>query len=112
MESFYGECYNMENKIFDFWFEPVHAKQARPNYSVGNYQVGPVEFTRMVQLWKMWKDVNQLECVCCHEILAVKAFHLHFKVRLSWNTAVLDFFVVEFNCVGNNFLEQFFSEKS
>ena len=51
------------------------------------------------------------ECVC-HEIPAVKAFHLKFKARLSWNTAFLDFFAVEFNCVGNHFLEKFFSEIS
>ena len=68
-----------------------------------------MEYTAMVQLWKMWKDVNQ-EYVCCHEIEAVKAFHLKFKARLSWNTAVLEIFDVEFNCVGNLFLEEFFSE--
>ena len=42
-----------------------------------------------------------LECVCCHEISPVKAFHLKFKAKLSWNTAVLEFFAVEFNCLGN-----------
>ena len=51
------------------------------------------------------------ECVCSHEIHAVKAFHFKFKARLSWNTAVLEIFAVEFNCVGNRFLEEFFSEK-
>ena len=35
---------------------------------------------------------DQLECVCCHEILAVKAFNSKLKARLSWNTAVLEFF--------------------
>ena len=48
--------------------------------------------------------------MCCHEIQAVNAFHLKFKARLSWITAVLKFFAVEFNCVGNHFLEAFFSE--
>ena len=38
--------------------------------------------------------------MCCHEIQAVKAFHLKFKARLSWITAVLKMFAVEFNCVG------------
>ena len=32
-----------------------------------------------------------LECVCCHEIPEVKAFHLKGKARLSWNTAALLF---------------------
>ena len=45
-------------------------------------------------------------------IQAVKAFHLKFKARLSWITAVLKIFAVEFNCVGNHFLEEFFSEIS
>ena len=40
----------MENKIFDFQFEPVCAKQTCPNYSAGSYQVGPMEYTKMVQL--------------------------------------------------------------
>ena len=45
----------------------------------------------------MWKDPNQLRiCVCCHEILAFKAFHLNLKLRLPWNTAVLVFFAVKF----------------
>ena len=47
---------------------------------------------------------TSLECVCCHEILVVKAFHLKFKAQFSLNTAVLEFFAVEFNCVGNHFL--------
>ena len=50
--------------------------------------------------------------MCCHEIQAVKAFHLKFKVRLAWITAVLKSFAVEFNCVGDHFLEKFFSEIS
>ena len=48
----------------------------------------------------------------CHEIPAVKSFHLKFKARLSQNTIVLEVFAVEFNCVGNYFLEEFFSEIS
>ena len=31
--KFSREYYNMENKIFGFQFEPVRAKQSRPNYS-------------------------------------------------------------------------------
>ena len=34
------------------------------------------------------------------------------KFSQSQNTAVLDFFVVKFNCVGNHFLGEFFSEIS
>ena len=33
-----------------------------------------------------------------------------FKARFSWITAFLKIFAVEFNCVGNCFLEEFFSE--
>ena len=66
MESFSGEYCNMENKILGFQFEPVYAKQTRPNYSVGSNQdeaeirVWPMEYIRMVQLSKKWKDINQL----------------------------------------------------
>ena len=58
----------------------------------------------------MLKDVNQLRMRVLYEIQAVKAFHLKFKARLSGNKAVLEFFDVEFNCVGNHILEEFFSE--
>ena len=50
--------------------------------------------------------------MCCHEIQAVQAFHLKFKARLSWITGVLKIFALEFNCIGNHFLEDFFSEIS
>ena len=50
----------MENKILDFQFGPVYAYQTRPNYSVESEQEWPMEYTRMVQLWKLWKDINQL----------------------------------------------------
>ena len=55
---------------------------------------------------------DSLESVCYHKIPAVIAFHLKFKARLSGNAAVLEFFVVEFNCVGNHFVEESFSEIS
>ena len=55
---------------------------------------------------------TSLEYVCYNEIPAVKAFRLKFKLRLSWNTAVLEIFAVEFNCVGNHFLEESLSEIS
>ena len=58
------------------------------------------------------KNVKRYQPVCCHEIQTVKAFHLKFKARLSWVTAVLKIFAVEFNCAGNHFLEEFFSEIS
>ena len=38
LESFSGEYYNLKNKIFDFQFEPVCAKQTRPNYSIESNQ--------------------------------------------------------------------------
>ena len=47
-----------------------------------------------------------------HEIQAVKAFHLKFRARLSLITGVLETFAVELNCMGNHFLEGFFSEMS
>ena len=37
-ESSSGEYYNMKNKTLKFQFEPVCAKQTRPNYSVRSYQ--------------------------------------------------------------------------
>ena len=61
---------------------------------------------------KCEKMPTSLECVCCHEIPAVKAFHLKFKARLFWDTAILEFFALEFNFIGNLFLEEFFSEIS
>ena len=61
---------------------------------------------------KCEKISSSYECVCCHEIQAVKAFHLKFEARLPWITAVLKIFAVEFNWVGNHFLEEFFSEIS
>ena len=50
--------------------------------------------------------------MCSREIQAVKAFDLKFKARLSWITGVLKIFALEFNCVGNHFFEEFFSESS
>ena len=38
LESFSGEYYSMENKILDFQFGLVCAKQTCPNYSVGSNQ--------------------------------------------------------------------------
>ena len=61
LESFSEEYYSMENKILDFQFGPVCANQTRPNYSVRSRNpVWPMECPRMAQLWKMWKDINQL----------------------------------------------------
>ena len=50
-------------------------------------------------------------CVC-HEIQVVTAFHLKFKARIFRSTAVPEFFTVEFNCVGNHFVEECFAEMS
>ena len=38
LESFFGEHYNMKNKILDIQFGPVCTNQIRPNYSVGSEQ--------------------------------------------------------------------------
>ena len=108
----------MENKIFGFQFEPVCVKQTCPNYSIGSDQnEAEIQYDRLSTLeWhnceKCKKMSTSLECVCCHEIPAVKAFHLKFKARLSWKSAVLEFFAVEFHWVGNHFLEESFSEIS
>ena len=111
-ESFSREYCNMENKIFGFQFEPMCVKQTCPNYSVRSDQdEAEIQYDRLSTLeWcnceKCENMSTSLECMCYHEILAVKAFHLKFKARLSWNTTVLQFFAVEFNCVGNHFLEE------
>ena len=41
---------------------------------------------------KCKKIPTSLECVCCHEIPAVKAFHLKGEARLFWYKAVLELF--------------------
>ena len=93
-------------------------RQTRPNYHVGSDQdEAEIQYDRLSKLeWckceKCEKMSTSLECVCYHKIPTVKAFHLKFKARLPWNTAVLEFFPVEFNCVGNHFLEESFSEIS
>ena len=94
----------MENKIFGFQSELVCTKQACPNYSIGNPL--QIQHDRLsTQEWcnceKYEKMPTSSEYVCCHEIPAIKAFHLNFKARLSWNTAVLELFVVELNYEGN-----------
>ena len=92
LESFSGEYYNMENKILDFQFGPVCANQTRPNYSVGSDQdEAEIQHDRWsTEEWcnceKYEKRSTSYECVYCHEIPAVKTFHLKFKATLSWNT--------------------------
>ena len=114
-------CQSLESfsrETLDFQCGPVCANQTRPNYSVGSKQdEAEIQCDRWsAPEWykyeKSEKISTSLERVCCHEILAVKAFHLKFKARLFWITAVLKIFAVEFNCVGNHFLEEFFSEIS
>ena len=93
-------------------------EQTHQNYSVGsNQEKVEIQYDRLsTPKWcnyeKCEKMPTSLECVCYQEILAVNAFHLKYKARLSWNTAVLEFFAVDFNCVGNHFLEESFSEIS
>ena len=86
----------MEDKILGFRSELVSAKRTRPSYSDGNDQDEPkTQHDRLSsQEWRNCKNCEKmptsLECVCCHEISEVKAFHLKGKTRLSWNTAALD----------------------
>ena len=64
-------------------------KQTRPNHSVGSDQnEAEIQYDRLSTLeWhnceKCEKMSTSLEGVCCHEIGAVKAFHLKFKAKLS-----------------------------
>ena len=86
----------MENKILSLQFEPVWVKQTSPNYSVtSDKDEAEIQYGRLsTQEWcnceKCEKMPTSLECM--HEIPAVEAFHLKFKARLSWNTAVLECF--------------------
>ena len=123
----------MEGKILGFQFEPVSTKQTPPSYNDGSDQVEPdTHHNRLSsQEWcncqKCEKMPTGLECVCCHEIPEVKAFHLKGKARLS--TAALEFAEVVVcrcfskyvflknklyslgnTCVGVAFLKRFFLE--
>ena len=125
----------MEDKILGFQFEPVSAKRTRPSYNDGSDQDEPETHHNRLssQEWcncqKCKKMPTGLECVCCHEIPEVKAFHLKGKARLSWNTAALEFtevvvyrcfseyvflkitlYSLENTCVGVAFLKRFFLE--
>ena len=107
----------MENKILNFQFGPVCANQIRPNFSVGSIQdEAEIQYDRWsTPEWCNWEKCEQVSTsseFVCHEIQVVKAFHLKFKARLSWITAVLKIFAIEFNCEGNHFLEEIFSEIS
>ena len=88
-------------KILGFHFEPVCPEQAHQNYGVGS----PLQIQHDRLSTQEWCNCEKssLECMRCHEILIFEAFHLNFKKRLSWNTAVLELFAVEFNCEGNDF---------
>ena len=87
----------MEDKILGFQFEPVSTKRTGPNYNDGSNQDEPETHHNRLssQEWcncqKCEKMPIGLECVCCHEVPEVKAFHLKGKARLSWNTAALEF---------------------
>ena len=117
LESFSRDYYNMENKILGFQFEPLCAKQTRPNYSVGSDQSeAEIQYDRLIRQERCnyEKMRTSFECVWCYEIPEVKAFPWKCKAKLSWNIAVLDFFAkyVELNCKGNHFLGELFSEIS
>ena len=90
----------MEDKILGFQFEPVSAKRTRPSYNDGSDQDEPETHHNRLssQGWcncqKCEKIPTGLECVCCHEVSEVKAFHLKDKARRSWNTAAQEFIEV------------------
>ena len=62
LKSFSGEYHNMENKILDLQFEPVCAKQTRPNYSVGSDQdEAEIQYDR-------WSTQEWCNCEKCEKI--------------------------------------------
>ena len=62
LESFSGEYYNMENKIFDFQFGPVCANQTCPNCSVGSEQdKAEIQYDR-------WSTPEWCNCEKCEKI--------------------------------------------
>ena len=87
----------MEGKILGFQFEPVSTKRTQPSYNNGSNQDEPETHHNRFssQKWCNCQNCEKVptrsECMCCHEILEVKAFHLTGKERLSWNTADLEF---------------------
>ena len=62
-ESFSGEYYNMENKILDFQFRPVCAKQTYPNYSVGSDQDDGAEIQ-----YHRWSTKERCNCEECEKM--------------------------------------------
>ena len=118
LEDFSGEYCNMKNKILNFQFGLVCANKTHPNYSVGiDQDEAEIQYDwwstpKWCNCEKCGKISTSWECMCCREIQTVNAFQLKFKARLSRITAVLKIFSLEFNCVGNHFLEEFFSEIS
>ena len=62
LESFYGEYYNMENKILDFQFESVCDKQTSQYYSVGSDQdEEKIQFDR-------WSTQEWYNCEKCEKM--------------------------------------------
>ena len=87
----------MEDKILGFQFEPVSTKRTQPSYNDQSDQDEPethhnrLSFQEWCNCQKCKKMPTGLECMRCHEIPEVKAFHLKGKAILSWNTAALEF---------------------
>ena len=126
-KNFHAKVWKVSQEYTTTWkinSSTFSLKQCTPNKLA---QITVLEVTKMKQKSSMTDGVHKnewykcekcekmptsSECACCHEIPVVKAFHLKFKARLSWNTAAPEFFAVEFNCVGNHSLEVFFSEIS
>ena len=79
----------MEDKIIGLQFESVSAKRTCSNYSDGfDQDEAETQHDRLsLQKQRNFKNCEKmptsLECVCCHEIPDVKAFHLKVNARLS-----------------------------
>ena len=76
----FGKNYleNMEDKILGFPFEPVFAKPTRPSCEQGEPDTQHNRLSS--QVWcncqNCKKMRTRLECLCCHKIPEVEAFHL------------------------------------
>ena len=113
LENFSGKYYNMKDKILGFQSEPMFIKRTHPSYSDGNDpdKAGTQHDRWRRQEWCNWEKCKNmqtsLECVCFHEILEVKVFHLEGKPDSSGIELLRNFCKI---CV--YFLVVFFSEIS
>ena len=84
---------NMEDKILGFQFEPVFSKPTCPSCDQGKPDTQHNRLSS--QVWCNCQNCKKMQtrqdCLCCHKIPGVKAFHLKGETRLSWNTTALGF---------------------